>query len=79
MQKFNTKILTTEKDYVKLSKEDAGINFYQLIVYKNENNLLIFINLKYETDKIFYSIYYYIFFFIYLKLLGLKLASNLSE
>jgi tetraacyldisaccharide 4'-kinase len=45
---FKYKILTTEKDYVKLSRDDAkGINFLSVDLFiKNENNFINFIRSK---------------------------------
>ena len=45
---LESKILTTEKDYVKLSKDDAeGIDFLSVdLLIKNENNLIDFIRSK---------------------------------
>ena len=45
---LESKILTTEKDYIKLSKDDAkGIDFLSVdLLIKNENNFIDFIRSK---------------------------------
>ena len=45
---LNAKIITTEKDYVKIdTKSSSGINFIKIdIIIKNENELIDFIKIK---------------------------------
>ena len=45
---LGSKILTTEKDYIKLNKENAkGINYFAVdLLIKNENELISFIKSK---------------------------------